>query len=264
MVSNKNFIAKIEETKDGIPYIDASLLVRDRKISVKLVIDTGSSYSLIVDEDKRKSAFYNIIINEKINDSIFVVDKYSFPVLNGTKLNGILGSDFFLRHHLVLDFEHLAILNSSTCCEKKMMNVFYPLHVGLNKYKIPIVGLIKGENSFCCAVDSGSCANIMSRQSFDGNFIHELLYKRVSLMGCLCMDTANIAPINFQIVCMTSTRETGISLPFKDLFLILKENSELLRVFGKRDIDVIIGYPFLKRHKWIFDYANDLMYSPKL
>lgn len=263
-MKENNFLGVILDTVEGFCIVKIVYSQNETEKTTNLLIDTGSSSSLISDRIiRRKSQL--ISFRFCCNESTFIheftyIDSNKIPDLKDYPISGILGTDFFLRHKLVLDFGINKIFYNNEKHLAKKRSFFYPLRLNKTFINVPIIGIKMESDTYACLVDSGSNHNVISSEiivkphiqdtSDDANIYIESLDENIlgkSSKAKLYVATLMDGKISY--------------IPFYIDITITNTSNFSHNLFKSRILKGVLGYAFLHEYQWVIDFSRGMLYS---
>lgn len=265
-------LTKFIESKDGLTMIKAQAQTSNGWQYKYFVIDTGATTSLFSPEvckakkkcDSIADLNGNILISERCtailsladkNMSIdgHVVDYDTLPKIEGKRLSGLLGVDFFIKNRVILDFDNDGMYLKESCKDEINKLPFVPMKIGLNGFLVPTISINCNNREFSFIVDTGATSNIITPTVYDsGKGIKNV--GTYIVKGIASNHLAKEYELDFQIKMSYAGRLA--KHVFLDVFTFIEPGS----AFGKSSVlnavHGLIGNDFIHKHKWIIDFAE--------
>ena len=276
------------------PFIEGSFIGKEGKIEKGFfLIDTGSTGNVfnfraefLLDEKCYDSEKKSLSAIDNIGEDCAMVNldiqvgsiesKEVFCIAQNLDLRqrfgksrifGILGVSFLLKHQLTLDFEEKCLKPSTIgpiCMEDKPF--FFPMNFGINNYGIPIVGLYKNDLVYVFIADTGSDLNIVAQDALEKGTHHFLKTQgKRTINGLFGEMEADLAEAEISIISSNKGEGTKEIPTIKDstLFQVLRGKKYIAKADGDGvpTIDGVLGNEYMLQKQWILDFGNHVIYS---
>lgn len=270
-------LAKFIISKERLTLIQALSLTSNGWLNTYFVIDTGATTSLFCPEvgklkngcDKVSDLNGSMLTAKRCNAVLSlagktmkiegsIIDYDTLPNVDGKHLSGILGVDFFLKNHLVLDFFHEGIYLKEMGMDDTMNLPSILMNLGLDGYRIPAILLNCNDRQLPFALDTGATNNIVVPEiSYSGKEVKR--DAQLMVKGLINQYVAKECELRFSIY--LSCKGKVVKHEFIDVFTFMEdvhptENSLILNTFHG-----IIGNDFIQRQKWVIDFADRKIYE---
>lgn len=184
--------------------------------------------------------------------------------LGKNRVIGILGSEYLLKHRLVVDYEKGCLrssdLESITLADKSF---FFPMEYGLEWYGIPVVGFVKGDDQYVCVADSGSQQSLIADGALEGVHCCENIEGVGEVKGISGNMQTGYAWITFSLLSLAQKTDETKLVQQESLFQILLDH-KCIAHSNQKDcppISALLSHDFMLRRKWILDYGMQAIYA---
>ncbi len=261
-----NFI----ESKEGLTMIRSQSLTSNGCLNSYFIIDTGTSTSLFSPEVGKVKNTHdyiidlddNTLLSEKCTAVLSLADKTMniegnvvnydmLPNIDGKHISGILGADFFMKNHLVLDYCQRGIYSKGLWETGISKYPFIPMKLGTNEYFVPTILLNCDNRQLPFVVDTGATNNmITSTICYDRKEIKNVepcIVKGLasSLLAKECEMVAKI---------QLSYKGELIEHEFLDTFTVIEQGSAIRKSSIFNSVCGLIGNALIRRKKWTIDF----------
>lgn len=266
--------ARLIETEEGFYVIAGTIRKESGMSSSYFLVDTGASNSIFIADVAThilgKSLLVGLgrtihsytgmvslsISNVRVMMEAHLVERSMLPSIKGYAISGILGSDFFLSNKVVLDFSTSELYQQTSQGSDTIYGCF-PMSLGMESYKVPMLMLENAGGCFFFIVDSGSDINIISANSLER--IQDVT-KEGSESFCIqslaaCSQSVEYI-IPFQIHSLTGRQQI-----MERFACPVTGGKDVKCQDALFDINGVVGNAFLRKHKMVLDYHQKLFYS---
>lgn len=242
------------------------------------IIDSGASISLFSPEVcKVKNVRDNIVdfngtslfsqkctvtlsfAEKTMNINGNIIDYDTLPKIDGKRLSGILGADFFTKNHIVLDFYNKGMYLGETCISND--NPFIPIKFGLSGHNIPAVFIDCNNRQFPFVLDTGATDNMVAPPIFNmAKDIHSERTHIIKGLASRCLSTE--CELDFSIY--TYSKGIIVRQKFHDAFISYEPNSISDSSLVLDTFHGLIGNDFIHSQKWIIDFSERKIFKNQI
>lgn len=273
-----SYIGKDAQERTGLFLLDSG---SNENILSSEVVDVMGSLCVIVDGVKTIASMAEVVKASQVSfpfvlggnqyNETFCISKMSFT-LEGITVIGIIGNRFLQQHGLVIDFHnntlHTSEINSSNFSSSDCA-FFFPMIMGLKFYGIPVLPIMQNGKELVTLVDTGANENVVANQALiDNDFNYKRLEGNDVIEGLSGQVTVDEAEVCFNLLLINDDDVTELS--HCEHFKVLPRNILTLPdgvcdTNGKQlpPIEVVLGFPFMARERWILDFGAKLIYKLK-
>lgn len=240
-------------------YLDPSDINENKKLEI---------YSLGADGVACNGIDFTFNIGEKtFKDTFYTDDSFNF-IFAGSEFIGLIGSQFLTENKLVMNFASMKIqeYKEEHKYDIKKFNFFFPMDYGLKRYGLPVVGIVNGQQEFIMVLDTRANQNLITKHVVDeGGFENHIINKMMSIGGVTGneIDTT-IRQMKFSVFSLGGDEKQPKMCNHDEQMLVMDRSKYLLDIDDKsKELEPVAGLissVFLKKHKWILDFGNKVIY----
>ena len=226
---------------------------------------------------ERSQRMERICFSFKMGDYVFnepfllTTEQMDDYMVGDMPIIGIVGNVFMQRHGLAIDYATHSVYTSEVLPAEFVIEecaYFYPMHMGLKFYGLPIVGIKGKDGEVVALVDTGSTDNSLTYGALKQNDLPCDIQEGIcSIWGIGGRVDARKARVEFDMFGFSS--ETQVSTyHHNDDFLVVEY--PMLEVDGTDDdgdalpsIEMLLGSQFFGREGWVLDFGAKAMYKRK-
>ncbi|MEE1120292.1 MAG: hypothetical protein UHT92_01200 [Prevotella sp.] len=240
-------------------YLDACDINENEKIEIcslgaDSVVSNGIDFAFNIGEKTFKDTFYT-------NDS------FNF-MFNNSEFIGLVGSQFLTENKLVINYASMKIheFKKEKNYDIQKYSFFFPMDYGLDRYGLPVVGIVNDEQEFLMVLDTGANQNLITKHVIEeGAFENQITGKMMSVGGVTGNEfDTTIRQMKFSIFSLGGDENQPKLCNHEELMLVMDRSKYLLEVEDKsvnlEPVAGVISAVFLKKNKWILDFGNRVIY----
>ena len=270
---------KNAEERSGLFLIDScssnNILIGEMMDSIgdncKKEGDNGRVYTISGEYVSVEYVTFSFALGGDLFSEEFGINDVILPEMTGDlQIIGILGEQFLMKHHLVIDYSDFTIYTSE---ESKIdiadCDFFTPMEMGLKYYDLPLVHIYQNGKEILALADTGATNNLLASQTIiDNDFECQFLKSTDTITGLAGEMEVKEAIVNFNLLTL---KENGVEiLSHFDLFKVTPGYIYMLKE-GMCDeegellppIEGIICSPFMAKEGWILDFGVGIIYKLK-
>ena len=185
---------------------------------------------------------------------------------------GILGLEFMMKHHLVIDYSDFSFHTSYVSHSSLSLSdcdFFFPMGIGIKYYGLPVLAFVQGEWELVALVDTGAGCNAICSSVLSDKGIKSQIHKESGLIyGMGGSLEVKEAKIEFGLLTLKEdyTDEIKRKDEFKVFPHIVKKPIEGTYDDGDDQpdsIEALIGTPFMAKEGWTLDFGEMIIYKLK-
>lgn len=182
------------------------------------------------------------------------------------RIVGLLGTQFLLEHELVVDFENRTLRSFSDveATDFQGMSFLFPMKLGLEKYGVPLVAMIKDEKLFMFVADSGCDFSMVTKYAIEnGSASHEFLALTRESSDLFTKREMQFAKAKFNLAGYDITSGGVIPKCIEHAFEVM-DDRDCIRESNDESmppLSGLFGCEMMLRNKWILDYKRLIIYS---
>ena len=184
---------------------------------------------------------------------------------------GIVGNIFLQRHRLAIDYASHSLYTSDVVPAEFVIEeyaYFYPMHMGLKFYGLPIVGIKGKDGEVVALVDTGSTDNSLTFAALKQHELPCAMQEGICGIWGICGRVdARKARVEFDLLGFSSKTQVS-AYHHNDDFLVVE--NPIIEVENTDDegdvlpaINMLLGSQFLGREGWVLDFGTKVMYKRK-
>ena len=267
-------------TDEGLPLIEVNIRCGQNERHGYFYIDTCSSINIINEElvnlsgpessfrgfgnecsKSRITAVEFSYGGEKYVDVFHAIAKRILPEENEYEILGILGVKFMKKHSIVINNKKKVIrMNSKS-------DLFASVPVIKMDYTdagLPLIKAVVNGREQWCLVATGSSFNIACEPVF-GNHTFKVVSRDEANVLFSFGDKIMTLPAELDFDITQELQGKTSELHFREKFSVpIYGNKKNLEVDNGREIRVLLGNEFVRKHKWIIDFGNNVIYPEQV
>ena len=214
--------------------------------------------------------FFKLQGKRELSEVFYVDEEIDFDAMLDDII-GILGYEFLCKHNLVVDFSN-GTLHTSDGIYPHMddCSFLFSMEYGLERYGVPVVGMIGNDKEFILMADSGANVSVLTKSALEESGIE---YQRGEEESCVTGFNSSFHAVayevNMPLLSICSGEEHTKLVNFQDTVNVDECNAWLLE--GTTDADGnellpvsgMLSASFMMRYKWVVDFMTGLIYSKK-
>ena len=179
---------------------------------------------------------------------------------------GLVGNQFLQRYGLVVNYETHTLHTSNIVPQDFVIEAcdyFYLMHVGLEHYGVPVVGIQSADEQFACVVDTGATDSIVTMEALKKHGLSYVMEEGgmdlYDIMGGA--SDARKAQVEFDLIGLSSRKQSSL-YKHRDSFCVLERDA--LLAGGREEVPsvkMLFGSAFLDREGWVLDFGAKAMYK---
>jgi len=191
----------------------------------------------------------------------------------GMNIIGIIGTSLLCKYGLVIDYSegtlHTSNVNPGNLAISDC-DYFFPLEIGLNCYRLPVVAISQNDVEVVMLADTGATNNAIAQQSLkDKGFNHSYLDSKDVMNGLVGGVEVDQATVDFNLLTLVSNNDVA-EVSHQDHFMVMPHqiiSSEDVGcdVNGEQipPVEGLISSDFMAKQGWALDFGAKIIYKRK-
>lgn len=293
-------VQMIRMTNNFVPFVKVDYIDKDGKEHTGLMlVDSGTNDSILAGEmadlcmlkkmDDKVNRFrtlsgkdlettqakFSFVMGEhQFHEDFCLCDDFHRTVLKDMSIIGIIGINILCKYGLVIDYSD-GFLHTSTVNPSNLTiadcDYFFPLQIGLNCYRLPVVAIRQNNADLVVLVDTGATNNSIAMQSLKENgFKHTYLGIKDKLTGMTGGIEVDQATVDFNLLTLDENNDEA-EVSHSDLFMVMPSYLMSSDEVGTDEngnklppIEGVISSEFMAKHGWALDFGVGIIYKRKV
>ncbi len=267
-------------TEEGLPIIEVSVQCGSEERHGYFYIDTGSSINIIDEElvtdtglessfrglgnksskTRIASVMFKIERNSYV-DVFHAIEKKVIPHENNYDILGILGIKFMNKHNIIFNnYKKVIHMNkkSDFSPNQTVINMDY------TEAGLPLIQAVFNDKKQWCLIDTGCTFNIACEPVF-GDFTFQPITHGDTNVLFSFGDKIMTLPAELDFSVTQELDGKSCELQYKEEFDVpVCGDKKYLDIDNGREIRVLLGNSFIKKHRWILDFGNNIIYTKQV
>jgi hypothetical protein len=263
-------------TEEGLPIIEASIQFEQNIRHGFFYIDTCSSINIIdesyVNGDGLESSFRGlgdssnkaIVTNVRfrVGDNYFeekfhAIRKKSMPKEDGYSILGILGIGFMNKNKILYNnYQQIIYMNNNS----ELFDSRSVIKMEYTNAGLPLIKTVFDGKEQWCLVDTGAAFSIACEPVFGDFTFQPVSHDKENLLWSFGDKVMTLpATVDFSVILDGVDKSHNIHY-HEEFSVPVCGNKKYLDIDKEREIRVLLGNDFLRRHQWILDFGNNVIY----
>ena len=264
-------------TEEGLPIIEVSILFEHNVRHGFFYIDSCSSINIIdenyVNNKGQESSFRGLgnrsnrtkiakvrfcIGDNTFEDNFHAIEKRAMPKEDGYSIMGILGIGFMNKNKILYNnYQQIIYMSSNS----ELLDSNMVIKMEYTKSGLPLIKTVFDGKEQWCLVDTGAAFNIACEPVFGDYTFQPITHDEANMLWSFG-DKIMTLPAGLDFSVILDGEDKTHNIHYHEEFSVpVCGDKKYLDVDSGREIRVLLGNDFLRRHQWIMDFGNNVIYA---